>query len=120
KRIHTVRGGEKLGAWLAAIASRTAIDHLRKIKRRNDMATEVVFIDEQLSKNDAYASIVENIVEEKHLRNILLQELDELKPEFKQVLILRYLYDMKNEEIASSLDINESTVKTRIHRAKIK
>ncbi len=120
KHMHTVHDGEKLGAWLAAIASRTAIDYLRKIKRWNDIATEDVILDEQLSKNHSYTSDVEVLVEEKFLRNLLLQELDEFKPEHKQVLILRYLHDMKYEEIAEALDINESTVKIRIHRAKLK
>lgn len=120
KHMHTVHDGEKLGAWLAAIASRTAIDYLRKIKRWNDIATEDIMIDEQLSKNHSYVSDVETVVEEKFLRTLFLQELDELKPEFTQVLILRYLHDMKYEEIAEALDIPEATVKTRIHRAKIK
>src|SRR5690606_20950595 len=103
KHMHTVQNGEKLGAWLAAIASRTAIDYLRKIKRWNDMTMEDFYIDEQLSKKEVNASFVETIVEEQVLRNLLIQGLDELKPEFKQVLILRYLHEMKYVEIAEAI-----------------
>jgi len=120
QNMHTVKDGEKLGAWLAAIASRTAIDYVRKIKKWNDVVTEDPIIDEQLSKSDDPYSTVENIVEKKFLKNILLREIDELKPEHKQVLILAYLHDMKYEEIAEALDIKVTMVKTRIHRAKLK
>jgi len=120
QNIHTVKDGEKLGAWLAAIASRTAIDYVRKIKKWNDVVTEDHIIDEQLSKSDDHYSTVETIVEKKFLKNILLREIDELKPEHKQVLILAYLHDMKYEEIAEALDIKVTMVKTRIHRAKLK
>lgn len=119
-KIHTVNDGEKLGAWLATIASCTAIDYLRRIKKWNDIVTEDTIIDEQLFKNQSYSTDVETIVGEKFLRNLLLRELDELSPEHKQVLILKYLYDMKYEEIANALDINIATVKTRIYRAKVK
>jgi len=120
QNMHTVKDGEKLGAWLAAIASRTAIDYVRKIKKWNDVVTEDHIIDEQLSKSDDHYSTVETIVEKKFLKNILLREIDELKPEHKQVLILAYLHDMKYEEIAEALDIKVTMVKTRIHRAKLK
>ncbi|MCR2823745.1 RNA polymerase sigma factor [Lederbergia panacisoli] len=120
QNMHTVKDGEKLGAWLAAIASRTAIDYLRKIKKWNEVVSEDHVIDEQLSRNEDFHSTVETIVEKKFLKNILLREIDELKPEHKQVLILAYLHDMKYDEIAKALDIKVTLVKTRIHRAKLK
>lgn len=119
KHIHTVKNGEKLGAWIAAIATRTAIDQLRKVKRRNDIVTEDVIINEHLAKDNDYASSVEITMEKKFLKSILIQQIDELKPEHKQVIILRYLHDMTYEEIASALEINVATVRSRIHRAKI-
>lgn len=119
KHIHTVENGEKLGAWIAAIASRTAIDQLRKVKRRNDIVTEDVIINEQLAKENDFISSVEITVEKKLLKKILLQQIDQLKPEHKQVIILRYLHDMTYEEIANAIEINVATVRSRIHRAKI-
>ncbi|MBS4201620.1 RNA polymerase sigma factor [Bacillus sp. FJAT-49732] len=120
QNMHTVQDGGKLGAWLATIASRTSIDYVRKIKKWNDVATEDHIIDEHLSKKDDYHSTVESMVEKKLLKNILLREIDGLKPEHKQVLILAYLHDMKYEEIAEALNIKVTMVKTRIHRAKLK
>ena len=42
----------------------------------------------------------------------------ELKPEHRQVIILKYEYDMKDEDIAKSLGISSGTVKSRLFRAK--
>src|SRR5690606_28768443 len=95
-------------------------DYLRKIKKWNDVATEDHIIDEHLSKLEDYHSTVETIVEKKFLKNILLQEIDELKPEHKQVLILAYLHDMRYEEIAEALDIKVTKVKTPTQPAKLK
>ncbi|HEY4552230.1 MAG TPA: RNA polymerase sigma factor [Bacillaceae bacterium] len=118
--MHTVKDGEKLGAWLSIIASRTAIDFLRKIKRRNDFAAEDVMINEMISAEHERIPSVESIVEDKMMKNALYQELDKLKPEEKQVLILKYLHDMKYDEMAGMLEMNIATVKTRVHRAKLK
>ncbi len=119
KHIHKLDHGEKLGAWLATIATNTALDLLRKIKRWNDIPTEDVYIDEELTKAESQSS-VEKIVEQKFLKNLLQQEISKLKPHYKQVLILKYEYELKDEEIAEALKINVNTVKSRIHRAKLK
>ncbi|RKD22998.1 hypothetical protein BEP19_12260 [Ammoniphilus oxalaticus] len=120
RQLHTVKEADKLGAWLAAIASRTAIDQLRKLKRWNDSATEDIIIDHELSKRDFYVSEVESIIENEALKKLLLQQLDELRPDHKQVLLLRYIHDMTNAEIAEALGVNVGTVKTRLYRARLK
>lgn len=41
-----------------------------------------------------------------------------LKLEYRDVIVLKYYYDMSNIKIAESLGISESLVGTRLHRAK--
>lgn len=118
KQLHTLKDGNKLEAWLASIASKTALDFLRKQKRWNKITTENIYLDELVSKNQFEPS-VEMIVEERFLKNLLRQEISELKPDHKQVIILKYGYELKDEEIASVLEINVGTVKSRINRAKL-
>lgn len=117
RRIHTLKDGNKIEAWLASIATRTALDFLRKEKRWNDIPTEDVYLDELVSQNQSVPSL-EQIVEQRFLRSLLQQEISELKPEHKQVMIFKYGYDLKDEEIANVLEININTVKSRINRAK--
>jgi RNA polymerase sigma-70 factor (ECF subfamily) len=40
-----------------------------------------------------------------------------LSPEYREVLILSRFQEMKYDEIAKVLNINEGTVKVRVHRA---
>ncbi|MBP1932010.1 RNA polymerase sigma factor [Ammoniphilus resinae] len=118
KNLYHLEDGNKMAAWLGTIATRTAIDFLRKEKRWNDFTTEDVYIDNQV-KNQTISS-VERKVENRFIRELLRGEIMILKPEFKQVIILRYEYEMTYEEMASALEITVGTVKARLHRAKLK
>jgi RNA polymerase sigma factor (sigma-70 family) len=117
QRIDTVKDGEKLGAWLGAIATRTSIDFLRKLKRI-DIPTENVYIDNEVTNNPNFSSSIEELVENKYVKALLYQNISELKPEHKEVLLLKYEYDLKDKEIAKLLGIKVSTAKSRIHRGK--
>lgn len=55
---------------------------------------------------------------EEHLNQTLLwTEVMGLEDHHRQVLTLRFLVDMKVDEIATLLDVPEGTVKSRLHRA---
>ena len=121
KNLHTVLDVEKMGAWLSIIATRTAIDHLRRLSKWNDFTTSDVYIDtESDTLQSDYVSTVETGLEKAYVKELLLGEIDKLKPDHKEVLILFYHYDLSYEEIADQLDVKLSTVKTRMFRAKKK
>lgn len=46
----------------------------------------------------------------------LQQALNELPPDYRSVIVLRYLEDLKIEEVAEILDLNINTTKTRIYK----
>ncbi|MFC4769664.1 RNA polymerase sigma factor [Effusibacillus consociatus] len=118
KQMHTLKDGEKMGAWLGAIASKTALDFLRKAKKRNDLAIDDAFIENENSIPD-FGSPVEEIVEARFVTDMLRQCISELRPEYKQVLMLKYHLGLKDEEIAEALETSPWAVKSRIHRAKL-
>ncbi|MEK5040264.1 RNA polymerase sigma factor [Sporosarcina sp. FSL K6-3457] len=121
KSLHTVHDVEKLGAWLSVIATRTAIDHLRRLSKWNDFTTSDVYIDtESDAAHPDYISTVETGLEEAYVKELLVEEIDKLKPDHKEVLILFYHHDLTYEEISELLDVKLSTVKTRMFRAKKK
>ncbi|MFT9488203.1 MAG: RNA polymerase sigma factor [Tepidibacillus sp.] len=117
QNMHKVEDGHKLGAWLGTIATRTAIDFLRKVKKRNDFVAENVMIDETI--NHAKESSVEQVIEEQFLKNLIQQNIAGLKAEYKQVIVLKYEYDLHDKEIAQVLEISVSAVKSRLHRARL-
>ncbi|MFP7495164.1 RNA polymerase sigma factor [Terribacillus saccharophilus] len=105
----------KAGAWLATIASRTAIDMLRKEGKRK-------FISIELANWELEQYYLEHIVTREVELRETIQELEQdiqgLKPKHREVLALRYMNDMKDSEIAASLALPKGTVKTRLYRAK--
>ncbi len=52
--------------------------------------------------------------------DIVRQALDELKPEHREIIVLREIEDMSYEEIAETLDIKMGTVMSRLFQARMK
>ncbi|MBD7985456.1 RNA polymerase sigma factor [Sporosarcina sp. Sa2YVA2] len=118
ERVHEI---EKIGAWLATITTRTAIDHLRKMKRWNDYAVDDVLLTKELLNAEIdQISVVEIAAEKKLIKKVMWEEIDKLTPAHKEVLYLYYYEDLTYEEISVLLDVKLATVKTRVHRAKLK
>lgn len=108
KNLHNLQDITKIGAWLKVIASRTAIDIYNKKKKRNETISE----DFLMYKEHSYEEKEEESVQE------IEEKLEILKPEFKEILILKYIEGLKENEIADLLKIKLGTVKSRISRAK--
>jgi len=119
QKIDTLEDGNKLGAWLGTIATRTAIDFLRKIKRRNDILIEDVYIDEE--KIDDEMTSVEDKVEYQFLEKLIQKNISILEPpEYREIILLKYKYELQDKEIAKALGISVGTAKSRLHRARKK
>lgn len=108
---------EKLGAWLVTICTRKAIDFLRKQKRWNDLATDDVIFDKEMEKA-GIPSPVEEQLERQWVKERLEEQVNQLHPAYKQVIILKYIYELKEREIAETLNISLGTVKSRLYRAR--
>ncbi len=119
QKMDTLQNGNKLGAWLATIATRTAIDFLRKIKRRNDILIEDVYKDEE--HFDEEMTSIEDKVEYQFLEKIIQKNIRILEPPgYREVLILKYEYELQDKEIADALGISVNAAKSRLHRARKK
>ena len=101
--------------WLLSIASNYCIDRLRK--RRLTWLS----IDEPLPPHPALTSQEPGPEESaaKNERSAAMQELlNELAPDYRAAVVLRYWYDMPYAEIAATLDTTESAIKSRLFRAR--
>lgn len=101
--------------WLLSIASNHCIDRLRKRRLK------WLSLDEPLSTTLALSSD-EPLPEEvalDHERSHQIQALlDELNPDYRAVVVLRYWYDYSYVEIAETLQTTESAIKSRLFRAR--
>ncbi|WP_017754135.1 RNA polymerase sigma factor [Calidifontibacillus oryziterrae] len=116
RNMDKIEDGEKLKSWISTIASRTAIDYLRKQKRGNEFQIENV--GDFKSDSNASHFTVEDQVEDSLICELVREEIDSLTPDYRSILYLKYIQDLKDQEIATILQLKVATVKTRIHRAK--
>ncbi|WP_221565353.1 RNA polymerase sigma factor [Alkalihalobacillus sp. TS-13] len=116
KKIDSILDIDKIGSWLSTIASRTAIDLIRKEKRSGAILVEdVIYTANEYNqeKND-----VEQIVEGLWMEKEIEHEVSALKPVLREVFLLKYDDGLKEEEISDRLQLPLGTVKSRLYRAR--
>ncbi len=105
---------QKLSSWVLAIASHYCIDRLRR--RRITWLSLEDMLPTRAEMHDTVRP------EETTLDNESSAEvrdlLQELPPEYRLVITLRYWQDLSYAEIAEIVDSTESAVKSRLHRAR--
>ena len=106
-------------SWLYRITMNLCIDEIRKRKIRKvlslDFLTEDALEKSRKNKDHLMPSDL-FLTEERH--QVVRSALQRLKPEHRDVLVLREYKDLGYSEIAEALDISLEAVKSRIFRAR--
>jgi RNA polymerase sigma-70 factor (ECF subfamily) len=108
-----IREPKALPGWLGRVARTTAMD----LSIRESRAPEAVEKPEVLAGKRFGASVLEEAIRNEQHRRVL-EAVMELKPEFREVLLLRYLHSRSYKEIAEVLGEPVSTIQVRLHRAR--
>ena len=103
---------DKTKMFLAIITKNTAIDLYRKKKKRQDWEEP-----ENFEEIVDWNQVEENIIDEYNYQ-CLLNEIDNLPEKFRDVLRLRYVFDLAIKEIAEQMSTSENNIYARICRAK--
>lgn len=105
--------------WLFRIATNNCIDFIRKKKSAPSA------IDQQNEDQESPAAILQSDTPDPEEELIIRQKSDQLKyvisllkPQYRQLIELRFFKEYSYEEIATELDIPLGTVKAQIFRAK--
>jgi RNA polymerase sigma-70 factor (ECF subfamily) len=112
KALHTYdrRGPAKLSTWILTIASRRAIDELRRRRPKQAVIDEA----RPVAANDSADELTRRRMLARHLQEAIA----ELSPTLRAAFLLREFHEMSYEEIAASLEIDLGTVKSRLSRAR--
>jgi RNA polymerase sigma-70 factor, ECF subfamily len=105
-----------LTTWLLSIAHNHCIDRLRK--RRPtwlEIADEATV--EQPALSDPVAGPEEAALQSEHSQQMQAM-LNRLAPQYRDVLVMRYWYDLSYEEVAEATDTSVGAVKSRLFRAR--
>ncbi|MCA9079207.1 MAG: sigma-70 family RNA polymerase sigma factor [Planctomycetaceae bacterium] len=119
EKLATFRREASFYSWLFRIAYNAAATHRRKNRRNRHASIEArrdISGAEPLDQRDETPSTHMEIAEDQKL---VQQALDQLAPDFREILILKELEDMKYEEISDLLGIPLGTVRSRIYRARM-
>lgn len=108
------RGEAEFSTWLYRLASNACVDLLRREGRRQAPAS---LDDEALNLPDPAPSPQE-AAEQGELRRQIEAGLAALPEEYRQVLLLREIHQLRYEEIAAVLKLDIGTVKSRISRGR--
>jgi RNA polymerase sigma-70 factor (ECF subfamily) len=114
-RLDTYDPERKFSSWLLAIASHYCVDQLR---RRRMLYLSMEDLPPMIELAMPMATQPEQVVIRDQDSSAVQQLLNTLPPPYRTPVILRYWYDMSYQEIAESMGVTESTVKTRLHRAR--
>ena len=118
QNLHRYDSSRAFGTWILSIAAHYCIDLLRKKKfsmfsldAENDDGTTYELPDPASPEPE-----VETVRKEQRNRlHLLLKGLD---PTDRAAVIMRYWYDFSEVEIAKSLNLTVSAVKSRLHRSR--
>src|SRR5690606_13963702 len=93
-------------------------DYLRKYNRtRDELVSENVFNNEVLSLQGTDTAVDEQ-VEFQLIKEAIQQYITELKPEYRQIIDMRWIRDMSYKEMAEELELTVGTVRQRLYRAR--
>lgn len=102
----------KVKAWLGTVARNKAKNKLRQIGQTISLEDDILELPDletpanQLQRNEENA--------------LLHKAIDTLPPSDREIFLRYYYYYQTVEEISSAMDLNLSTVKTRLRRGRIK
>ncbi|MEJ2749298.1 MAG: sigma-70 family RNA polymerase sigma factor [Anaerolineae bacterium] len=122
KAIDKFEGRSGLGTWLYRIAYNSAMMRLRKPQQY------ILSVEETLTETEGniipkqlfdWCCLPEEDFASEEVQGELERAIRELPEKYKSVFILRELEELSTEETAVTLDITPSTVKVRLHRARL-
>lgn len=105
--------------WLFRIAHNAALDVLRRRQSIAFIPFAELSADEDSDAAPDMAPQPDQQVSDRQRIGLLERALRELPADQREILLLRELEDMSYAEIATTLDIAEGTVKSRLARARI-
>lgn len=112
--IRRFRGDAQFSTWLHRITANCAATHLGRRRRHRHEE-----LGDDPAVPDASPGHDPELVAESHaLRDLLTAELAELPPRLRAVVVLRDVYDLPHEAIATELGISVAAAKVRLHRAR--
>jgi RNA polymerase sigma-70 factor (ECF subfamily) len=99
-----------LSAWIYTIAKNEIYQYLRKGKNKKMVSWDDTV---ELREEEWFGEIMDQTI----LHDRLMQVLEELQEDDKELILYKYFDELSNGEIAALLHISANTLGVRLHRA---
>lgn len=125
RKARSFRGHSQLSTWLYRLTVNAALGKIRRNRKNREVEYEEFLPKFQEDGHHLVRPVVDwsDTLEESYakqeLQQLLSEALDRLKPVDKSVVVLSDLEGMSDKEIAATLGVTVSAVKTRLHRARL-
>ncbi len=110
------RGEARFATWLYRIAYHCCLRQLERRKRERYLQASIEA--EQTLEGMHRQQRVEDILEQRDRQAMVREQMEQLPSQYRSVLILRHLQEMKYEEMADILSMPVGTIKTHLFRAR--
>jgi RNA polymerase sigma-70 factor (ECF subfamily) len=115
RNLNNFRGDAKVSSWLHRIAVNQCLTRMRRVKTRNESSLENE--DETGSIFASETLLPSGETERKERIEMVRKAVGALPPDLKQVVVMKEFEEMTFQEIAETLEIPLSTVKSRLYTA---
>ena len=120
-RLHLYEPDFAFSTWLYRIATNNCIDFIRK-KHMVTFSIDKGFEDSEGNQStfdvkEPNLDPEERIIRKQKIR-IMREIVDQLKPRYKELIVLRYFRELSYEEIAETTELPLGTVKAQLFRAR--
>lgn len=116
ENLDNIHNKQSIQFWLFKTARNQMMGFLRSTKTKK-LISETADIDEVEISSD---TSLEEEIENKELNKLILNELENMNEDFREVFVLKEYSGLSYKEIASLMDIDEDLVKSRLYKARQK
>lgn len=125
RKAKTFKGDSRFSTWLYRLTVNAALGRVRRSKKKKEVEYDEFLPRFQKDGHHLVRPVVDwsDTLDEKYAREevhaLIGKALEQLKPIDKSVIVLSDLEDLSDKEIAVTLGLTVSAVKTRLHRARL-
>jgi RNA polymerase sigma-70 factor (ECF subfamily) len=125
EKIGEFRGDAALSSWLYRITFNAAMSRLRHLRAARTTEAPAESIQDQSGERDRPAEIpdwsemADEVVLRRQMRQRFHSAVRGLPAIYRQPVILRDLHGLSTEEASSMLQLNDQTLKSRLHRGRL-
>ena len=116
-RLDTYDQQRKFSSWFFQILRNVTIDYLRR-RRVDTVSLDGLLSSGQAEPHDSQGHSPEDEAERRALADALTVAISQLRQEFREVVVLKYVEGLSVDDIAGILNVPEGTVKTHLYRAR--